>query len=879
MMLPAAAPDVVEEQPGDSSEYKFRKQLLLLAMLVVSVTYVAGLSPPGGVWQEDGGGMTAGSPILRSTHHARYLAFFYCNATALVASLVVIFLLLLKNPTWAQLTVLRLVMALDMLALMGAFLAGNCHERPATVYAAALVLALSAYVGVHILQALSHARREERGGQEEPHPGVLKPKERRKVLLLLATFAAALTYVAGLNPPGGFWDSPSRRRPGAHPYRPGESLVEAHHRGHYRMFVYCNSTAFVASLFIIVLLLHKRLGARSARSFALHVFVLGALVGLVAAYDAGSCRDADCSVYVVSLFGAVLAFIFVAMVVILLLVRGCGAYPPSSTDPVPAADSAPVAGEQSDQLAVPNGHEGRVNIARVNSIDRSTKKLKSLVLLLANLVATVTYQAGLDPPGGFWPDDGEGHRAGDAILLSKEPLRYKVFFYCNSTAFVVSLIAILMVQSVNLVKSHTLLVAMMLDMFALIAAYAAGSCRTLRASINVVAMAGAVLLCVLIHVLFFTLCPSEPDERTVEKKHKRLLLLAILLATITYQVGLTPPGGFWIDDAQQLRHGHRAGDAVLLHNHPRHFRAFFYCNTASFMASMALILLLVNPNLSRLAIRCYALYACQVAGLVGLMGAYAAGSARSLRTSIFVFALVGAVIAFIFVHVVMFEMWERGTSSPAEAQARDGEAAGEAAPERDASETMYRDVVYAKRKYLMLLGILAASVTYQAGLAPPGGLWQDDGDGGRRREAGSPVLHDTDARRYHVFFYSNSTSFVASAVVIALLLQQILRKHQDRNNDLLLLATNTAVVLDLLGLLAAYAAGSTRDWAHIVALPVLVVLFMAVHAAVWLRGKDRHCGGGGVDVGGENSNGRQPPIDEHAHNGHGQPSQGGEIEA
>jgi hypothetical protein len=40
----------------------------------------------------------------------------------------------------------------------------------------------------------------------------------------------------------------------------------------------------------------------------------------------------------------------------------------------------------------------------------------------------------------------------------------------------------------------------------------------------------------------------------------------------------------------------------------------------------------------------------------------------------------------------------------------------------------------ANLKYLMLLGILVASVTYQAGLEPPGGAWQNSSGGydGRR---------------------------------------------------------------------------------------------------------------------------------------------------
>jgi len=289
-----------------------------------------------------------------------------------------------------------------------------------------------------------------------------------------------------------------------------------------------------------------------------------------------------------------------------------------SSSPPPPATSSPN-GQAGSVSSIITGEAATIHLEKKKAIN----KVKSLILLFANLATTVTYQAGLDSPGGFWPEDGKGHRAGDAILLSKDTARYKAFFYCNSTAFAVSLVVILMIQKEKLVRSHTLLVAMTLDMFALIGAYAAGSCRDLRTSVHVVALAGAILVYVLIHVLIFTMGATAVDAKVPEKKHKRLLLVAILVAAITYQVGLAPPGGFWNED-DSPRH---AGDAILLDKFPRRFKAFFYSNTVSFMASIALILLLVNPILSRLAIRCYVLYACQVAGLFGLMAANASGSA------------------------------------------------------------------------------------------------------------------------------------------------------------------------------------------------------------------------------------------------------------
>lgn len=74
------------------------------------------------------------------------------------------------------------------------------------------------------------------------------------------------------------------------------------------------------------------------------------------------------------------------------------------------------------------------------------------------------------------------------------------------------------------------------------------------------------------------------------------------------------------------------------------YQAFFYCNSTSFMVSITLIILLVNPNLYKPGIRCYALYVCMVIALFGLMRAYLSGTIPDPQTSMYVFVLVAVVI-------------------------------------------------------------------------------------------------------------------------------------------------------------------------------------------------------------------------------------------
>jgi len=868
---------------GDPWEYKLRKYLLLLATLVATVTYGAAFNPPGGVWQGADPAIErlAGDPIIRETSYRRYLAFFYSNATAFASSLVVIVLVLIlsvlheaheqaagtdRPRSLAPLRILRVVMVLDLLSLMGAYAAGTFRDRLTATYSSVLLAGVVIYLLVHTVLASCPAApappdEEEKDGNgssaAEKEEDEKKMAKLRKVLMLLATFAMSVTYVSGLSAPGGFWaDDAGGHKPGVAILRGGP------HDARLKAFFVLNTTAFVASLLIIIILLDKKLSfSPNLRSFELYGFITVAIVGLVGAYSAGSCRQVDTTVYVNSLVGAVIVFILAQAAIVKFCKETI---------------------KESCLWKLLEGIPGKVSGCLSGNGDASVEKqqrqvlerARSLVLLLATLAAAITYQAGLNPPGGLWQGDDAGgrYKAGDPVLLTTNPRRYKAFYYSNSTAFVASLLAIVLVRMKTLHHHNALEAAMILDLLGLISAYAAGSCRDVTTSIYAMALAGAVLVYVVIHVVLFTLDHNEAaapvvsgkeKEDPVEKRRKRLLLFAILAATITYQAGLTPPSGFLAGDDPAT--GRRAGDPVLLNNYPRRYTAFFYCNSVSFMLSIALIILLVNPNLYRPAIRSNALSVCTAAGMSGIMGAYAAGCTQHLKTSIYIFALAGFVLFVVIVAVVFWVFRDNDKGKPADgSSSSSSQGRAEKSSTNEDLEKGKNDVAgkkaeedekekrrHAKRKYLMLLGILVASVTYQAGLAPPGGSWQSDGGG---HAAGDPVMHDNRRHRYLAFYYSNSTSFVASIVVIVLLLPQSLHKD-DKWAAWWLGVMNTTIVLDLLGLLIAYAAGSSRSWktaGYVSALVIAVLAYFVVHVAVSRfvrrgRGKQRDSSGDGGD--------------------------------
>lgn len=79
--------------------------------------------------------------------------FFYCNATAFAASLVIIMLLLSSTFSFHgyRVRALQAAMVLDLLGLMGAFVAGSCRKVRTSAYVVALAAASVAYLVAHLL--------------------------------------------------------------------------------------------------------------------------------------------------------------------------------------------------------------------------------------------------------------------------------------------------------------------------------------------------------------------------------------------------------------------------------------------------------------------------------------------------------------------------------------------------------------------------------------------------------------------------------------------------------------------------------------------------------------------------------------------------------
>ncbi|CAA6673737.1 unnamed protein product [Spirodela intermedia] len=107
------------------------------------------------------------------------------------------------------------------------------------------------------------------------------------------------------------------------------------------------------------------------------------------------------------------------------------------------------------------------------------REMRGSLMVVAVLVASVTYTAGLNPPGPFFR--GQGHFAGDPVLRDKNYNRFATFLAGNTVAFAQSLVIIIMLVFRSTFRDHLWLyllrVYVVVDVSALVVAYAVGSTR------------------------------------------------------------------------------------------------------------------------------------------------------------------------------------------------------------------------------------------------------------------------------------------------------------------------------------------------------------------------------------------------------------------
>ncbi|KAJ1259041.1 hypothetical protein BS78_10G122900 [Paspalum vaginatum] len=443
---------------------------------------------------------------------------------------------------------------------------------------------------------------------------------------------------------------------------------------------------------MIIMLLNRRMSNKGVRRYALQTTMIVDLLSLTGSYVTGSCRKTKNSIYILLLLFLVFAYVFVHVLVAVHLI-------PERWKKLVAEKF----GRLSCKHLWESNQGGEVN-------EKNWERRHNLLLMLAVLSATVTYQAGMNPPGGVWSDDkGVNGKPGYPILQHTNLKRYDVFYY-NSVSFVSSVaITILLVNKVSCergIKCYALRVCSVVGLVGLLIAYAAGSSRKAKQSIYLTIIAAAVLFSVPVQVFLlsstdstlggrFCMCmksllewafgaPERGQEHTSEKqessghrvkkprkRHKYLVLLAILAASITYQAGLNPPGGFWSDDdaghTDAASHpvlnppadswwsikGHVAGNPILADIHPRRYRTFFWLNSISFMGSIVVIMYMLNTSIWKMDVPLEVLQLIMILDLLALVTAFAAGSCRKLRTSVYVYGLVVAVVIYLVIVILL----------------------------------------------------------------------------------------------------------------------------------------------------------------------------------------------------------------------------------
>lgn len=93
--------------------------------------------------------------------------------------------------------------------------------------------------------------------------------------------------------------------------------------------------------------------------------------------------------------------------------------------------------------------------------------------------------------------------------------------------------------------------------------------------------------------------PKATKETWLTNQRDAIMVVAILMATMAFQAGVTPPGGVLQEKQTVLnKHGNNEtygiGEAVMAMTYPKSYKAFMYVNSTGFVMSLSAILLLIS---------------------------------------------------------------------------------------------------------------------------------------------------------------------------------------------------------------------------------------------------------------------------------------------
>ncbi|ESR66272.1 hypothetical protein WN944_002526 [Citrus x changshan-huyou] len=136
------------------------------------------------------------------------------------------------------------------------------------------------------------------------------------------------------------------------------------------------------------------------------------------------------------------------------LLRCAGARSQKETgQPAPGITQTPTGSIITSHSGDPsNQGRERPEKVRKKQEDEWSEKKSNALMVVASLIATMAFQAALNPPGGVWQDDSQAndtspHDAGSSIMLTNVETVYYLFFGFNTTGFVASLSIILLLIS------------------------------------------------------------------------------------------------------------------------------------------------------------------------------------------------------------------------------------------------------------------------------------------------------------------------------------------------------------------------------------------------------------------------------------------------